>query len=388
MRLKSNVLAACVFAALSVFADITVSDVKVFSGHPWKEVVVGYTITGSVDVPTFICMSVTDEVAKKTYAAITLTGAETTEGRHVLRWNPAADGVCISSPKVSFSIMITDRAYVVIDLSGGASAMSYPVLELDEDAPVNGWSDEYKTTRIVLRRIEAGTFKMQNTYDVTLTKPFYIGVFEVTQGQWQRVMGTNPSDCKGGTRPVERVSYDMIRGNLDGAKWPTTDLVDASSFLGKLRARTGLDFDLPTEAQWEYACRAGTTSDYNNGGSTESDLRQLGRYEDNYSDGKGYILNVGSYLPNAWGLYDMHGNVCEWCLDWDGKVGSSTDPKGADSGRCRVVRGGNWYSYARSCTSSSRAGLVPSSYCEDRMARGYIQSCGFRLSWTPQKWFK
>ena len=133
--------------------------------------------------------------------------------------------------------------------------------------------------------------------------------------------------------------------------------------MGKIQARTGLNFDLPTEAQWEYACRAGMTSNYNNGGSNESDLAQLGRYWDN--GGSGYsqsctIANgtakVGAYQLNAWGLYDMHGNVWEWCLDWFGELsGDVTDPVGSSSGSCRVARGGGWGNYATYCTSSYRS---------------------------------
>ena len=150
--------------------------------------------------------------------------------------------------------------YCVIDLSAGSSAASYPVTYLLE--PPNGGFNvsEYKTTKLVLKCIEAGSFKMGGSYDVTLTKPFYCGLFEVTQRQWELVTGSNPCSStsygNGNSYPVHYVSYNMIRGSSAGAGWPSSSAVDASSFLGKLRARTDLDFDLPTEAQWEYACRA------------------------------------------------------------------------------------------------------------------------------------
>ena len=267
--------------------------------------------------------------------------------------------------------------YCVIDLSAGPFAANYPVSYLDKP-PAGGFNtDEYKTTKLVLRQIDAGSYQMRNTNTVTLTHPFYIGVFEVTQKQCELVTGQNPSQYKGTMRPVERISYTSIRGNSNGTNWPSSSAVDADSFLGKLRARTGLKFDLPTEAQWEYACRAGTTHDYNNGGSTTNDLVQLGRYSGNQSDGVGGYTNahttVGSYLPNAWGLYDMHGNALEWCLDWFGPLQSGTDPKGASTGENnRIFRGGGWKMDASSCTSFHRMFGTPK-YGGDR---------GFRLCWT------
>ena len=267
----------------------------------------------------------------------------------------------------------SNALYCVIDLSAGPNADKYPVSYLPAE-PKGGWTDEYKTTKLVLRRIEPGKFKMGGEYEVTLTKPYYMGVFEVTQKQYKLVTGSNPSKFKGDIRPVEKVSWNMIRGDSDSYNWPSTVNVDSSTFMGKIQARTGLSFDLPTEAQWEYACRAGTTSKYNNGGDTVDDLKRLGLYKSKNSktNNDGYST-VGSYLPNAWGLYDMHGNLAEWCLDWykEGKLsGGVTDPSGSSSGKSRVRRGGSWTSEANHCTSSYRNGRGPSS-CE--------QFIGFRL---------
>ena len=168
-----------------------------------------------------------------------------------------------------------------------------------------------------------------------------------------------PSEFKGDMRPVEKVSYNDIRGSSEGAKWPASSAVDGKSFMGRLRTRTKLDFDLPTEAQWEYACRAGTTSEYNNGGNSENDLKQIGRYRHNRSDGRGGAANhtvIGAYMPNRWGLYDMHGNVWEWCCDWRGDLSSGVkDPKGSSSGDRRVLRGGSWVYDARLCRSARTA---------------------------------
>ena len=296
-------------------------------------------------------------------------------GRRIV-WDAGADWAGQFSENVRVSVTADDGRtvaagnYLVIDLSGGPSASSYPVSYLTA-VPTGGWSDTYKTTKLVMRKIPKGSFTMGSPADelgrdsdepqhqVTLTKDFYIGVFEVTQRQWELVMGNRPSYFNNAshyaTRPVESVSYYDIRENPansddPAADWPANSIVNATSFMGKLRAKTGLStFDLPTESQWEYACRAGTTTALNSGynlTSTGSDPRMdaVGRYW--YNGGSGYTQNgdtsvatakAGSYLPNAWGLYDMHGNVWEWCLDWYGTYpGSVQDPDGAASGSNRV----------------------------------------------------
>ena len=264
--------------------------------------------------------------------------------------------------------------YMVVDLATGA--ISYL-----EDAPEGGWTDEYKTTQMVLRKVKAGTFTMGSPEDelgrylnevqheVTLTKDFYIAVFQTTQKQYETITGSNPSYFSGDTRPVERVSYNMIRGTEKGAGWPANGDVDEDSFLGKLRAKTSKAFDLPTEAQWEYACRAATTTALNSGKNLSStgscpEMNEVGRYSYNGGENSGTAV-VGSYLPNAWGLYDMHGNVNEWCLDWwdDSENWSSdpvTDPVGSTEGTYRLRRGGSYGDYAYACRSAFRSCGDPS----------------------------
>ena len=267
--------------------------------------------------------------------------------------------------------------FVVVDLSAGANASKYPVTSLDA-APSQGWTDEYKTTKLVLRRIDAGAFDMNGSVRTTLSDPYYIGVFEMTQKQYQLVTGNNPSYHKGDKRPVELVSYDYIRGTSEGTQWPANNGVDSGSFLGKLRSRTGMTFELPTEAQWEYACRAGTTSAYNNGSNSTNAMNTLGRHHYNKNDGKGGYsehTTVGSYQPNAWGLYDMHGNVFEWCLDWYGNLAGGTNPKGPSSGTGRVIRGGGWIVDPVNCTSSYRFDPDPG-HATRPAGDGY----GFRLA--------
>ena len=292
-------------------------------------------------------------------------------GRHRLVWDAGADnpGVVANAVKVEVGAALETGRYLVVDLSGGPNAVSYPISWLDAE-PQGGWTDEYKTTKLVLRRIPAGTFTMGSPTDeigheadetlhvVTISQPFYMGVFEVTQKQYELVTGGNPSRNKGDARPVECVSWDIIRGNSLVYDWPAAYQADGATFVGKLRAKTGiLTFDLPTEAKWEYACRAGTATALNNGKNltnAEQDpvMDEVGRYYHNSgaggaSDGKGGYdqhTTVGSYMPNAWGLYDMHGNVWEWCLDRYARYekGPITDPIGPISDANRVRRGGCW----------------------------------------------
>ena len=156
--------------------------------------------------------------------------------------------------------------------------------------------------------------KQGKQHEVTLTKPFYMGKYEVTQEQWEEVMGNNPSYTKGAKLPVTKVSWN-----------------DCQEFIKKLNAKTSGGFRLPTEAEWEYACRAGTTTKYSFGDKiTPKDA--------NYGDSRiDKPVEVGSYKPNAFGLFAMHGNVCEWCKDWHGDYPFAvTDPKGPATGEYRV----------------------------------------------------
>ena len=198
--------------------------------------------------------------------------------------------------------------------------------------------------------IPAGTFTMGSPSDeqdrdsdegpqhqVTITKDFYMGKYEVTQTQWQAVMGNNPSYFSGTNNPVERVSWN-----------------DCQSFIGKLNALGLGTFRLPTEAEWEYACRAGTTTRFYWG--NDPSYSEIGNYAWYGGNSGSKTHEVGQRLPNDWGLYDMSGNVWEWCQDWYGSYpsGSQVDPTGQQSGSSRVLRGGVWNLNAWWCRSAFR----------------------------------
>jgi formylglycine-generating enzyme required for sulfatase activity len=195
---------------------------------------------------------------------------------------------------------------------------------------------------------------------VRISKPFYLGTYEVTQAQWTAVMGNNPSKYKGLNNPVEQVSWD-----------------DIHVFMQRLNQKEGhARYRLPTEAEWEYAARAGTESAYSFG----DDARELGGYawhDEGYDFGSTHP--VGKKRPNPWGLYDMHGNVYEWVQDWYGEryysASPDTDPKGPSSGSYRVSRGGSWYAYAQNCRAAYRYGNSPGSRSYD---------VGFRLALSPE----
>lgn len=206
---------------------------------------------------------------------------------------------------------------------------------------------------IEMIKVEAGTFMMGATpemeipdddekpvHQVTLTNDYYIGKYEVTQALWQTVMESNPSSFKGNNLPVEQVSWN-----------------DCQEFIGKLNSITGRKFRLPTEAEWEYAARGGKKSrGYQYSGS--SNISDVAWYNGN-SGSKTHL--VGTKQANELGLYDMCGNVLEWCQNWYGSYVSSsqTNPTGAVSGSYRVIRGGSWYSSARFCRSSCRDSGTP-----------------------------
>ncbi|MFA6294726.1 MAG: formylglycine-generating enzyme family protein, partial [Victivallales bacterium] len=246
-----------------------------------------------------------------------------------------------------FFCVQAEPAYAADNEATGKALTSAVTVKVSPDLKESMSLDLGNGVKMDLVLIRPGAFMMGDkdakpVHKVVLMKPFYMGKFEVTQEQWQAVMGDNPSNFKDGAdagkRPVEKVSWEDIN----------------AKFLPKLAERIakGLIPRLPTEAEWEYSCRAGTTGDY------AGELDEMGWH--NRNSGK-TTHPVGQKKPNAWGLYDMHGNVWEWCSDWYGDYPANdvTDPAGASSGKFRAYRGGAWFYIDGGCRSAFRGWISP-----------------------------
>lgn len=401
--------------ALGALADgPTISDVVVRQRWPWSRLVdINYVLSCETTQRVDVAVTGYNGTTALTLPADSFSGDlyGVSDGSHRIVWDPTVCAYTNSGVLTKFRVALAPTeapVYMIVDLTKNAGADGqieyiYPGDERLETYGrfTNVWfgvtnDSAYATTKLVLRRVHAGSYMMGDSRLVTLTKDFYAGIFEITQKQWELIMnGSKPSYFNNvnyyAARPVEQVTYNDMRGSTNGSpaiNWPMTGhMVSANSFMGRIRAATGFDdFDLPTEAQWEYACRAGTTTIYNDGNpaanlsgnNTISNiwLDALGRYRYNGGQPNGSTppsgclptngsAIMGSYLPNNWGLYDMHGNAAEMCLDWKGNLGTapSTDPVGpaSSSDGFRVDRGGCWGANlnASQCTSSTRLNVAP-----------------------------
>ena len=434
--LSTILLAAAVIADP---ADPQISNVRLGQNSLSRRVTVRYdldeaavvtmdVLTNGVSIGGANIQAVTGDCFKKVAAG----------NNHVVEWNPWLSwpdqkfGAGVVSVRMTAWALDNTPDYMAVDISAAAQPNTqtyYPAADFVPGGVTNGL---YKTTMLLMRKIIAKDVKWtmgststetqrtaarEGTHQVTLTNNYYIGVYPVTQSQWG-VVATNSSQkgcftTEPAMRPMEQVCYNEIRNAANTTtanasyNWPNDP--NPSSFLGLLRSKTGLDFDLPSEAQWEFAARAGNGVGYWGDGSaiknanTDANLNLLGRYQ--YNGGKigtnsetnpgatCEVTNgtavVGSYAPNAWGLYDTAGNVWEWCLDWyedditahGGAV--NIDPEtpantlSGASGASRAIRGGCWTNAAGSCRPAFRHGDAPTAHYYDHGFR-VLCSAGLR----------
>lgn len=422
---KLVVLTSAVAAASQALADDAVPEVTAVTmtqiSH--RNVKIDYTVANA---PAVITVDIETNDANGAWVSIggehiqRITGdcwKKVQPGAHTLRWDPSVDWpghkVADGGARAVVKAWATDNTpdYMVVDISDSAQPDTqkyYPSVEFLPGGLLK--NPDYRTTSVVMRKIMAkdvewtmgsatyaeGYYIREKDHKVTLRKNYYIGVFEVTQLQWEILMkaagrGADIYRCSHFNclqdytmRPVEKVCYWHIRKSATLADDPTYDYPAdpcPDSYLGLLRTRTGIDFDLPSEAQWEFACRAGHAdmkwgdgSSFG-GSSPDANLDRLGRYKDN----DGYVAGeapaqgcsaehgtavVGSYAPNDWGLYDMAGNVWEWALGaykeditdkTEGQPVNENDPT-----RVAVkipARGGSWCDVAPTCRISYRFDL-------------------------------
>lgn len=329
-----------------------ISDVVVRQRWPWSRLVdIDYVLTGDPTDRMDVLVTAKDGSVDLVLPPGALSGNlfGVAPGPRRIIFDPTQTVYTNNQMLTQFSVTLTPTVpavYMVVDLTKAAGQEGlveyiYPGdgRLVTEGRYTNVWfdvtNDVYKTDKMVFRRIPAGTFIMGSPSDevprdpdprekqhtVTLTKDYWMGVFEVTKSQRAKIIGGVADKT-----PYNTVYFTELRGHhtnemgVSVYNWPTNGhAVAPDSFIGKLREQTGgVMFDLPTDAQWEHACRAGTTGKWNSGRSdlTTNDIAEISEFCWYRNTGGSSVKEVGRLVPNAWGLYDMHGNVWEWCLDW------------------------------------------------------------------------
>ena len=413
MNMKMSIVALAAMSALSAAATPTVTTVTFDQELSTRRVTITYQIDEpavvTVDVQTnrgdgvFVSIGAENlrELTGQVNRLVTQTGVD-----QVVNWQPdlywnQGHKIVGANVKAVVTAWATNAPpdWLVLNLSSNPVEARYYVST--NAIPFNITDTVAKTEKLVMRRIHAADvewrmgspatepYRNASEYPRTvyLTQDYYIGIYEFTLGQYKNIWQTQtpPSGASSGSDSYplngQNACYNKIRGTSDNVDWPNTvpaHKVAAGSYLDTIRNRVGFEMDLPTEAQWEFACRAGTTTGFNNGqecdatgGSAVSPiLDELGWYPANADGG---VHEVGLKKPNAWLIYDCHGNTLEWCLDWcdesvDISAYGGADPVGltgvaspVDGTSGRVLKGGGYVSYGpNNCRSAFREAVRPS----------------------------
>jgi len=377
--MKQITFAVAMFAS-AAYAAVPVIDQSSISARQdgGKTVVIGYTMNPASSGDTELAIVTVDvqtnyvENAETKWASIggehltTLSGdvnkivAHTQDYKHCILWNPTEEGlpemrIDPENVRVEITAWATNAppAYWVIDLTHPADRMADRYYPNAGQIPGTVTNDLYKTDRLVFRRIPAKgvTWKMSNHY-VTLSYDYYMAVFETTGAQHSRMTGSSSTNKK----PFVQRWYNFrgwstwpesghaLPSGSDAGAASKKDLAAYRNNLG------GIQVDMPTEAEWRFACAAGTSTAYNNGTSDAAGLAKVGWYSGNSGSA---LHEVGLKDPNNWGLYDMHGNAFEWCLDWNSTAATTPvwDPVGAASGTGKYRLGGYYGNDAAACST-------------------------------------
>ncbi len=404
MKMKSLILAATAAAMTYAVSAANVSRVVVRQQWPWSaKVNIDYVLanTSGQKVDVAVTLKTNDVAMVVPVSSFSGDMWDVADGEHRIVWDPAVSGLPESAvwADVKVELSVATDNYLVIDVSGGKAAASWPATL--QSKPAGGWTDVHKTTSIVLRRIPAGTATIGSPESegevvgvtriasealrkIRHTRDFWMSVFPITKAQYGCITGDVSAVTALGAEAKKLCPFSWVqmRGVTNGQNWPdvkngyNASAVDDGSLMATLRAKVTLPaslesdlvFDLPTEAQWEYACRAGTTTPWNDGseldpkprtqgGYTEANLDRLGWYNANANTSK----EVGLKLPNSWGLYDMHGLRWEICLDrYYGKsavLPTGDDPMGLSTttSQARTGRGGGAWAAFGDCRAACRA---------------------------------
>ena len=386
--LSSLAFAATTCGALTAIANPSISVDAVAQRWPWNNKLdIKYTVSGGQNVAAgvFAKVEFTATIDGVEYPIDgSRVGADASDGTHIATWM-VPSGLrarnCTMSARLVSSNVPSGDDYMIVDLSTGDVSYEGLYATQDESSVHYNTNDVFKTSKLLLRKVPAGGSyrtgnwsSTNNGHYWTTGFDYYIGVYSVTKCQYERVCGLNPSNDASDGRPVVGVSWNQLRGEgtAPSALIPAAASDGTGTFFQRLNRKTGLYFDLPTEVMFEIAERANATTTYFWGGEWDDD------YVVCNDNSGGALVAVGSRLPNAWGLYDVAGNIWEMCLDDDSlsNLANAADPftPAWNSGTKRSIRGGGTYSVSK---EDQRFGASYRNYYDPGNSSGTL---GFRVA--------